>query len=283
MRQSWQKWQKQAMRRVLAGPLFAVLALGLFGPSDVRADDALMAEPDRAREQRMDDEIRESILDGQPLDLETKYGRSFLAIYTEASETPARGTVIVLHGRGFHPDWQTVVHPLRVGLTGHGWNTLSIQLPVLDKEAKYFDYLPVFSDAMPRIEAAIAAARERSAGRVVLLAHSCGSHMAQHWMLTRGKAATEQFDAFIGIGMGATDYGQPMQEPFALDRLSVPILDVYGDHDYPAVQRLAKDRLAALKAGGNRKSKQVVVPGDHYYIDHQNDLVEAVAAWLNEL
>lgn len=260
-----------------------MLAMGFFVPGEAGADDALMAEPDRAREQRMDAEIRDAILDGQPLDLETKYGRSFLAIYTEASETPARGTVVVLHGRGFHPDWQTVVHPLRVGLTEHGWNTLSIQLPVLDKEAKYFDYLPVFADAMPRIEAAIAAARERSAGQVVLLAHSCGSHMVQHWMLTRGTAATDQFDAFVGIGMGATDYGQPMQEPFALDRLSVPILDVYGDHDYPAVQRLAKDRLAAIQAGGNDKSRQIVVPGDHYYVDHQDELVDAVAAWLNEL
>jgi hypothetical protein len=35
-------------------------------------------------------------------------------------------------------------------------------------------------------------------------------------------------DAYIGIGMRATDYGQPMLEPFPLDGMKVPVLDVYG-------------------------------------------------------
>ncbi len=38
----------------------------------------------------------------------------FLAIYTGA-ENPMGG-VVIMHGRGFHPDWNDVANPLRVGL-----------------------------------------------------------------------------------------------------------------------------------------------------------------------
>ncbi len=41
--------------------------------------------------------------------------------------------VLINHGRGFHPDWVDTVQPLRVGLVDYGWNTLSIQMPVLAK------------------------------------------------------------------------------------------------------------------------------------------------------
>ena len=39
--------------------------------------------------------------------------------------------MIILHGRGYHPDWAEVANPLRVGLA-EGWNTLSLKMPVLD-------------------------------------------------------------------------------------------------------------------------------------------------------
>ncbi len=239
---------------------------------------------DLAREQRMASEIEEAILEGRPMQLHAADGQTFLGIYTSGRETPAKGSIVILHGRGFHPDWPDVVHPLRVGLAEHGWNTLSIQLPVLDKDAKYYDYLEIFDAAMPRIEAAIATAQQLSPGRLVVVAHSCGAHMAQHWMLERDSVALRQVDAFVGIGMGATDYRQPMRVPFALDRLRVPVLDLYAEHDFPAVHRLAGERRAAIRRGGNPKSAQTVVPdADHYFVDRGDVLLEVVAAWLETL
>ena len=63
--------------------------------------------------------------------------------------------------------------------------------------------------------------------------------MAMAYVGEHGDAA---FDGFIGIGMGATDYGQPMRGPFPLATMSVPILDLFGDEDYPAV---AEERARA--------------------------------------
>lgn len=241
--------------------------------------------PDLVREQRMRTQIVDAILDGEVIDIATPSGQTFLGIFTENSaDTASRGTVIILHGRGFHPDWADVVHPLRVGLAEHGWNTLSVQMPVLDKTAKYFDYVDIFPAAIPRIEASIDEARNRTPQKVVLLAHSCGAHMALHWANHRGPEVADRIDAFVGIGMGATDYGQPMIEPFALDKMTIPLLDLYATGDYPAVLRLAPQRLAELRRGGNPKNVQYAVPdAGHYFVDRGEALVEATAAWLKTL
>jgi hypothetical protein len=45
--------------------------------------------------------------------------------------------------------------PLRTGLTEKGWHTLSVQMPVLGKGAKYYDYVPIFPYSHERIDAAI--------------------------------------------------------------------------------------------------------------------------------
>lgn len=239
--------------------------------------------PDLAREQRIADEIVDTILDGDAVRLHAADTGEFLAIETMAAVQPAEGTVVILHGRGLHPDWVNVVHPLRVGLPHHGWNTLAVQLPVLDGGAKYNDYVEIFDAAGPRIDAALARAREMSPGRVVLLAHSCGFHMAQHWLYQRG-TAEPGFDAFVGIGMGATDAGQPMREPFVLDRLRMPVLDLFGEDDYNAVHELAPQRLAALRRAGNPRNAQWVVDdAGHYFVDRGEILTETVARWLQTL
>ena len=247
-----------------------VLLVVAFG---VRAE-----QPDWAREARLADEIVDVILDGDPEWLSAD-GREFLTIYTEADEPKA--AVIIMHGRGFHPDWADTVSPLRVGLIDHGFSTLSLQMPVLTKDAKYYDYVPIFPAAFPRIEAGIEFLRDAGYDRVYLIAHSCSVHMAMAWIRARGDSS---FDAFVGLGMGATDYRQPMREDFPLDKMRVPVLDLYGADEYPAVSRLAPGRLEQIEQAGNPKSRQVVLAdADHYFVDRGDALVEEVAAWLLSL
>lgn len=233
---------------------------------------------DFAREQRLKDQIIDAILDGDPQMLMAD-GHEFLSIYTEAED--AKVAVIILHGRGFHPDWADVVSPLRVGLVDHGWNTLSIQLPVLEKNAKYYDYEPIFDEATPRIDAAIDFLLQQGNTKIVIIAHSCGFHMAMQYVRIKGE---KRFDALVGIGMGATDYQQPMRWPLPLDRMKKPVLDVYGGDDYPAVHRLAALRAQQITGEGNALSKQVKIPGaNHYFTDMGEPLLETIANWLEYL
>ena len=206
-------------------------------------------------------------------------GHEFLAIYTEADE--AKGGVVIMHGRGFHPNWSDVAYPLRVGLPERGWNTLSIQMPVLDKEARFYDYLEIMEEAGPRIEAAIDFLKDQGNEKIVLIAHSCSVHMSMDWI---DRGLMRDVDAYIGIGMGAVDYQQPMRKPFPLDRMQVPVLDVYGEDEYPAVLKGAPERLALIKKAGNPKSKQMTVPNaNHYFTDQGQALLEAITPWLQDL
>ena len=235
---------------------------------------------DFERESRLEAEIVDTILDGEPVHLDAE-GHAFLGIYTEAAEGESGRAVIVLHGRGFHPDWPEVAAPLRIELPEYGWDTLSLQMPVLEKSARYYDYLPVIPAAFPRIRAGIEFLRARGARTVVLAAHSCSVHMAMAFVRRHGDAG---FDGFVGIGMGATDYRQPMREPFPLDAMSVPVLDLFGDEDYPAVRREAPGRIAAIRSAGHSRSAQVIVPGaGHFFRDMDGPLVDAVAEWLATL
>ncbi len=231
---------------------------------------------DWQREQRMADEIVDAILDGDALWLNDGT-RAFLGIYTEADE--AAGGAIILHGRGFHPDWSDTVNPLRVGLAEAGWNTLSLQMPVLHKTAKYFDYVPILPEAFPRIEAGIDFLRRQGNEKIVIIAHSCSFHMVNAWIRA---GRFKQVDALVGIGMGATDYQQKMVDAFQLDKLDVPVLDIYGADDYPAVKRLAPVRWQQIQR--HPKSRQIVLPdADHYFSDRGDALVKQVSDWLQTL
>ncbi len=233
---------------------------------------------DLTREKRMRDQIVDAILDGDVEMLEAD-GHEFLSIYTEAEDP--KGAVLILHGRGFHPDWADVVNPLRVGLAEQGWNTLSIQLPVLEKSAKYYDYVAVFDEAVPRIQTAIEFLQQQGNKKIIVIAHSCGAHMAMQYVRKQGE---QNYDAFIGIGMGATDYKQPMLEPFPFDKMKKPLLDIFGGDDYPAVHRLAALRAQQMPDDGNLKSRQIKIPeANHYFTDMGEPLLEVVVEWLDEL
>lgn len=235
---------------------------------------------DLERERRLAEQTIDAVFDGEPFFLRAG-GVEFLAIHMEAESEPARGAVLLLHGRGFHPDWKEVVNPLRTALPAHGWHTLSLQMPVLEKDAKYYDYVPVFPAALPRIDAGLDYLEEAGIENVVLVAHSCGVHMSMAYIERHGDA---RLDGYVGIGMGATDKGQPMAAPFPLATMTVPVLDLHGSADYPAVLRMAPRRLAAIREAGNPLSRQVVVAGaDHYFRGHEEALVDAVVAWLDTL
>ncbi|MEE9303219.1 MAG: DUF3530 family protein [Thiotrichaceae bacterium] len=265
---------------------FLLLLIILMHSASAKTD---MQKPDLEREKRMAAEVEDSILDGDVVFLKTDENANensdheFMAIDTkpDGDEKLIKGAVVILHGRGFHPDWEDAIQPLRIQLAEHGWRTLSLQMPVLEKAAKYYDYVPLFPLAGPRIEAGIQYLNDQGTKNIILLAHSCGAHMAMDWISTKGDG---MINAYIGVGMGATDYKQSMKQPFPLADMKVPVLDIYGADEYPAVIRMAPDRKTAMEKAGNKKSKQIIVPdANHYFTDKGNAIVSEVVKWLDTL
>jgi len=235
---------------------------------------------DLAKEKRMQDQVADYVMDGEVVLLKDA-SHEFLSIYMETDKQPAKGTVIIIHGRGYHPNWPELVYPLRTGLPEYGWNTLSIQMPVLSNESTFYDYMKILPQSHPRIEAAHRFLKSKNTRNIIILAHSCGVHMAFDWL---HKNPEKGINAFIGVGMGSTDYGQPMLKPFALDEIKIPVLDIRGENDYPAVHRNAPRRMEKIKKAGNPKSQQrVVAKSDHYFTDRGDALLKEVTNWLDTL
>lgn len=233
--------------------------------------------PDYERERHHADALRHGRLDGEPLELRAD-GRSFFNLFTE-TDGPARGAVIVLHGRGLHPDWPAVVRPLRVGLARRGWATLAMQMPVLAKGAEYADYVRIMPLAGPRLEAGIRYLRQQGFERIHLVAHSCGAQMTMHWLDHGGGAG---LDSVTFISLGIVRYGRQFGHRPPLDRLALPVLDVYGSRDFVADR--AAERRALIEAAGHPRSRQVAIEGGRHMLKpHGERLVAIVADWLQNL
>ncbi len=258
---------------------------GDFDPNDLRKffNEFTEDKPDFEREARMIGEIEESVMDGDVEYLPLKGDKEVFSIYMEPDSDNPKGGVIVLHSRGYHANWDTVVKPLRVGLAEKGWHTLSVQMPVLDKSAKYYDYVPIFPYAHERIEAAIDFYKQRGVDNIILIGHGCGAHMSMSYI---DKYSDDKISAYVGIGMGATDYKQKIVKPFPLDKMLKPVLDVYGEQDFPGVIRHSDKRRDLMDVASNQKSQQMVIDkADHYFKETGTAeiLTDKINTWLSKL
>ena len=258
---------------------------GDFDPNSLRQlfNEFTDSKPDFERETRMINEIEDSVMDGDIEYLSLKDDKEVFSIYMEPDADTPKGGVIILHSRGYHANWSNAIKPLRIGLAEKGWHTLSVQMPVLDKNAKYYDYVPIFPYAHERIDAALSFYKQRGVDNVVLIGHGCGAHMSMSYI---DKYGDEKISAYVGIGMGATDYKQKIVKEFPLDEMLTPVLDVFAENDFPGVIRLSESRQNLMDVAANAKSAQMVIKGaDHYYKENGTAqvLTNTIDTWLSGL
>lgn len=233
---------------------------------------------DLAKEKRWADQIVDAIIDGDAIWLNN--GKNdFLGIYTEANENKQRA-VIIAHGTGIHPNWQQIIQPLRVGLIEHNWNTLSIQMPILPNEAEYIEYASLYDEVAPRINAAIEYLKNNGSKDIVLIGHSLGASMTAYYLST----SKQNVNGFVAIGMGSFSKDTRMNSIKALEKITVPVLDLYGDDDLENIVATISDRATSAKKAGNKNFTQVEVAGSNHFFDGKEDeLVATVAKWLENL
>ncbi len=231
---------------------------------------------DMAKEKRWAEQISDGLLSGDVVEL--KAGDNvFMAIYTEATQGPGDQAVILVHGIGVHPDWPEVIHPLRVGLPERGWSTLSVQMPVLANDAELKSYLPLFDEAGPRLTAAADYLRKQGATTLVIVAHSLGSSMAARFVADNPKAV----NGLVLISMGEIDIDPKMNGVLALEKITLPVFDLYGSRDLDGVLASVEARAAAARKAGNKDYRQFAMEGaGHFYLGMEDDLVRRVYGWL---
>lgn len=226
---------------------------------------------DYAREKRWLDEVSPGVVVGDPVMIKASSGREFLGLYTEAKNP--RAAIVIVHGIGVHPD-HGVIGALRARLADLGYTTLSIQMPVAAAEAGPQAYPPLFPEAADRIAKAAAwlLTKQRANGqeaKLVLLSHSMGSAMSNHYL---DGAPAAPFRAWVALGLGR-GYSVAMRG------YTFPVFDVYGEKDLDTVLGTAPARQRALQA--DKGSRQVRIAGaNHFYAGHEAELAAAIDAFL---
>jgi len=221
---------------------------------------------DYTREKNWADEIAPNVVVGDAVYLAQKNGHKFLTLLTEAKD--ARMGVIVVHGSGMNPDWE-LIGTLRTQLAEQGFTTLSVQMPVLAKDAKHEDYPRIFPDAAERLQIAVDYLKTKGFKKIAIVSHSMGSRMSRAYL---GKQPDNTVVAWAALGILNDTYAG----------IKIPVLDLYGQSDFPDVVKDAKKRGESLK--GNLGAKQVVIVNtDHFYTDHQAEMVAAVKAFLDSV
>jgi len=164
-------------------------------------------------------------------------------------------------------------------MTHAGWNTLSIQLPILEKSAEYEDYVPLYPEVPARMVAAADFLRSQNNQQIVVVAHSQGATMAGYFL------ARHEHDlaAFVAIGMSAQHLEPEINSAESLKLINIPVLDIYGSRDFPTVLRTSeKRRQGALN---NSEYSQTVIEDAYHFFentDHERQLLNTISNWLDE-
>ena len=253
--------------KVIPSIFLLCLVAVLFAPVEA-------SNSDIAKEGRWAEQVEDGLLDGDVVWLDDGQGQQFLGVLTEGDVDSGRA-VLLVHGIGVHPNWPDVIYPLRAGLLEEGITSLSIQMPILANEADSAAYAPLFVEVPGRIDAAIAALQEAGYGSVTLVAHSMGASMAVYY---QAQVQANRIDSLVIIGMSSGLDGQENID--RLRQLKLPVLDLYGEADLPAVLSSTAQRAAAGEAAESDYRQQRVAGANHFFQGHESALVQSVLDWL---
>ena len=85
----------------------------------------------------------------------------------------------------------------------------------------------------------------------------------------------------IAIGMGATQKDSDINSAQSLKKITIPVLDLYGDDDLPGVLETADARKTAAVHNA-RYSQQVIHGANHFFDGMEDELISAVADWARQ-
>lgn len=259
---------------------------------------------DADREKFWDEEVRNRIKIGKAESIQAG-DHKFLSIFTQESSNFPQGGILLLHDHGGHPDWPELIQPLRTQLPDFGWSTLAMQMPVPKESTPALEYELLFKEASKRIIAGVSYLQTKGIRNIVLIGHGLGASMGAYHLSTTN---TKDIKAYIGIGMSMLETKPELEITQLMEKIRIPILDIYGMSDRPEVTQSAPDRIRSAKRGAtvafNKKDvemltqsiranrpnsktagfvsfRQIKIEGANHFFNHQeDDLIKRIRGWL---
>ena len=231
---------------------------------------------DQKREAEFAEAIGKTLVVGKAEWLEAE-GKKFFALYTEAEKAAVKGTVIILHDMGGHPNQQQLVYDLRIFLPEHNWATLSLQMPLREAGAEQQEYYALFLEAAARIQAGIAYAKNNGAESIVVVGYGLGGLMGAYALAEQGVAVNALVAVSLPVPVTENKAGQALA---FIKKIKIPMLDIYGALDVANVTQSARDkRLAAKENPGYRQIK--IDDEGRAYLHDNGLLVKRIYSWLS--
>jgi len=248
--------------------LFALmLIIGPVFPADLD-DERELAE--RLAERNGSEEVLKLDVSGIP----------FQSLYRDSPEKKRRGGIILLHGRKSNQDAQALIHPLRVGLPGHGWATLSVSLPAAETQAEIENFSSLMPESVGRLRAAVSALKQKEITDIALLGHDSGAWIVLNYLIQQPDPAVRAV-----ILLDPAPVHGLIGFPVRLSRLStlaIPILELLGHRQGLPADEEARERKTALKSVPDYRQVGVETP-DGGWNDVEDYLVQRIHGWLNRM
>jgi pimeloyl-ACP methyl ester carboxylesterase len=233
---------------------------------------------DEKREAEFAEGINKTLALGKAVWLDAE-GKKFLGLYTQTEKIPGKGTAVILHDLGGHPNQKQLVYDLRAFLPEHGWTTLSLQMPLRETGTGQDEYYALFPEAAARLQAGINYAKENGATTIVVVGYGLGGLMATY--AASGQAA--DINALVAISLAVPTTENPAAQTLAfIKKIQLPLLDIYGALDVSDVTESARDRRLAAKE--NSHFRQIKINDEsHAYQHDEGLLVKRIYSWLGVL
>lgn len=228
------------------------------------------------REKNWADQVVDMVVVGEPVWLDGRQ-QKFLALYAPPAQAGSQG-IILVHGRGVHPAWGFIDN-LRADLAEAGFQTLSLQMPILAADAAFAAYGKTFPEALERIDAGIQYLKTKRVSRILLIGHSSGAMTAINYAAKRPRT---EVAGIVAIGLSTYPNGpDTMQPALMLKSVHIPVLDIYGSNDLHEVLSYNEARLKAAQTAGNKGYRAERVPdADHFFTGRYDALKKHIVDWL---
>jgi pimeloyl-ACP methyl ester carboxylesterase len=88
-------------------------------------------------------------------------------------------------------------------------------------------------------------------------------------------------DGLVVIGMSVIELDDKMNGAKALEKITLPVFDLYGSRDLDGVLKSRDARARAAHKAGNPDYRQLAIEGgDHFFVGTEDELVRRVYGWL---
>ncbi|SHE20956.1 DUF3530 family protein [methanotrophic endosymbiont of Bathymodiolus puteoserpentis (Logatchev)] len=252
------------IRKITITLIFCLISLNLYATDAAR-------EAQYAREISAGNARDEVIWLGEP-------NKRFLVLYRESEKSGFKGTAILLHHMGGHPDSDPLIYTLRRELAKHNWATFALQMPLREIGAPAVDYYSLFPEAKQRINEATRHLADHGAESIVLIGHQLGALMA---LYAQANEPMPEIKALVTIGLNAPETDNKNAQTFELiKQLRIPFYDIYGEQDAEDVVYSARERRISARNNKQYRQFQLNRASSPYWQD-QTLVVKRIYGWLS--